>query len=241
MLILYIFLFCCVGVVSNTAVEELPSWHMKPIGSHIEPSKVDETFSDDSISPKDFAEKYVLPRKPLVFRNVVKEWPAFELWTDQYLIEKYGEMELRLEGKKEKSSGIPKGDVCLGRDRMKTFLSQYQQGVDKYVVSELPTPMWGDVKIPASLSCGEFVKNFVEIDIWMNSDLGKKGNGGNSIIHKDAYNTLNCVLNGSKEWKLFELKYNDFLYQSWEGPLDAGYGGFSLVNPDKVNYTFFLL
>lgn len=231
---LFVYLFSLVVIVVVHGVE-LPSWHLKPLGSHIAADKVDESFADNPISPEDFANKYVKQRKPIVFRNVVKEWPAYKLWTDDYLAEKYGEMELRLEGKKEKGSGIPKGDVCLGRDRMKTFLKEYRAGVDKYVVSDLPTPMWHEVKIPSSVSCGDFLTSFVEVDLWMNSDLGKKGNGGNSIIHKDAYNTINCVVNGTKDWKLIELQYNDYMYQSWEGPMDAGYGGFSLVNPDKVD------
>ena len=109
----------------DTIDDVLPSWHMKPLGSHREPEKVDETFADDLISPEDFARKYVIPRKPIVFRNVVKDWPAFKLWSDEYLTEKYGDMELRLEGKKEKSSGTPKGDICLGRDYMKTFLKVF--------------------------------------------------------------------------------------------------------------------
>ena len=214
---------------------ELPSWHLQPLGSHVKPDAVDESFLGNIVSPKDFAEKFVIPRKPIVFRNVVKEWPAFKLWNDGYLAENYGEMELRLEGKKEKQSGIPKGDVCLGRDRLKTFLNDYKQGANKYVVSDLPTPMWHEVYVPPPMSCGEFLENYVEIDLWINSDLGKKGQGGNSILHKDAFNTVNCVLNGSKEWKLIELKYNDYVYQSWEGPMDAGYGGFSLVNPEMVS------
>ena len=38
---------------------EVPSWHLKPLGSHIEPEKVDETFADNLISPKDFGDKYL--------------------------------------------------------------------------------------------------------------------------------------------------------------------------------------
>lgn len=218
---------------------ELPTWHMKPLGSHKPAEKVDEVFADNLVSPQEFADKYIIPRKPLVFRDVTKTWPAFKLWTDEYLVEKYGEMELRIEGKKEKFTGTPKGDVCLGRDRMKTFLKEYREGADKYVVSDLPISMYKDVNILPSMSCGDFLRNFVEIDMWINSDLGKKGQGGNSLLHKDAFNTVNCVVNGTKEWKLIELKYNDYVYQSWEGPLDAGYGGFSLINPDKVDATKF--
>ena len=49
-----------------------------------------------------------------------------------------------------------------------------EDGCDKYVVSELPTPMWHDVHIPPPMACGELVNSFVEIDVWMNSDNGKK-------------------------------------------------------------------
>ena len=55
---------------------ELPTWHLKPFGSHLEPKKVDESFADNLISAKEFAEKYVLPRKPIVLRGVVKQWPC---------------------------------------------------------------------------------------------------------------------------------------------------------------------
>jgi len=238
-LIKFLCLFLSI-TVTTASIQELPSWHMKPFGSHRSPDRVDESFVDNLLSPKEFAEKYVSSRRPIVLRNVVKEWPAFKLWTDEYLSENYGDMELRVEGKKEKQSGIPKGDVCLGRDRMKTFLSQYKNGADKYVVSELPTPMWGDVKLPGCVSCGTFLESFVEIDIWMNSDMGKKGKGGNSILHKDAFNTINCVVSGKKEWKLIELQYNDNMYQAWEGPMDRGYGGYSLVNPEMVSCKTFL-
>lgn len=230
-------LFVLLHMFCFLEASELPEWHMKPLGSHTKPDVVDEVFlnKDSIITGHDFAKKYVMAGKPIVFRNVVKSWPAYKLWTDEYLSETYGDMEMRLEAKKEKRGRVPKGDVCLGRDRLRTFLKDYTKGVDKYVVSELPTPMWSDVYVPPPMACGEFLESYVEIDVWMNSDTGKKGKGGNSLLHKDAYNTVNCVLNGTKEWKLIELQYNDYVYQSWEGPLEAGFGGFSLINPDSVD------
>ena len=173
----------CVGLHLTLGASKLPAWHMKPIGSHIKPNKVDECFVDNMITPEDFAKNYVEPRIPFVFRDVVKKWPAFKLWTDEYLKETHGEMELRLEAKKEKRGQIPKGDVALGRDRLRTFLNEYQdpdRDVDKYVVSELPTPMWKDVYVPPPMGCGDFKNNFVEIDFWINSDIGKKGKGGST-------------------------------------------------------------
>ena len=175
---MFLLFLCLTSYVVHTSSTDLPVWHMKPFGSHREPESVDESFADNLISPKDFAEKYVMKRKPIVLRGVAKEWPAFNLWTDEYLSEKYGNMEMRIEGKREKQSGIPAGDVCLGRDRLKTFLSEYKSGANKYVVSELPTPMWGEVKLPGCVSCGDFLNNFVAQDVNMLKIADTKSNCG---------------------------------------------------------------
>lgn len=104
------------------------------------------------LTPKQFMENYMLPRKPLVFRGVVKEWPAFKQWTNKYLRDNYPKLELRMEGRKEKRTPIPQGDVALGRDTMKHFIDTYQNpDVNKYVVSELPTPLYKYVNIPRPL------------------------------------------------------------------------------------------
>ncbi len=38
----------------------------------------------DQISPADFKENYYLPKKPLVIRNMAKDWPAYEKWDWDY-------------------------------------------------------------------------------------------------------------------------------------------------------------
>lgn len=226
--------FLVVFALINEFICQFPEGHLKPLGSHIPPDQVDEVMMDNMVNPKDFMEKYVLPRKPLVFRGNVKEWPAFHKWTDDYLKENYGKLELRMEGRKEKQSSIPQGDICLGRDSMKNFINTYHNSdVNKYVVSELPAPLYKYVKIPPPMGCGDLSTNFVEVDMWINSG------GARSILHKDSFNTINCVVNGSKEWKLVEFKYNDLIYQAWEGPQEAGYGGYSLINPEKVDFEKF--
>ena len=121
-------------------------------GSHVPPTDVDEVTMENMLSPKEFMENYMLPRKPLVFRGAVKEWPAFEKWTDEYLRDNYPNLELRMEGRKEKRTPIPQGDIALGRDSMKHFINTYHNpDVNKYVVSELPTPLYKYVNIPRPL------------------------------------------------------------------------------------------
>ena len=45
----------------------------------------------------------------MVFRGAAKHSKAFASWTDEYLKQNYGELEVRLESKGEKSEGIPIG------------------------------------------------------------------------------------------------------------------------------------
>jgi hypothetical protein len=44
----------------------------------------------DTISPEDFREKYLKPRRPLVIKGLTKSWPAREKWTPEYLKEVVG-------------------------------------------------------------------------------------------------------------------------------------------------------
>ena len=44
----------------------------------------------DAISPADFTENYLKPRRPLVIKGLTKSWPAREKWTPKYLKEEAG-------------------------------------------------------------------------------------------------------------------------------------------------------
>ena len=66
------------------------------------------------------------------------------------------------------------------------------------------------------MTCGPFKDHLVEIDLWIN------GGNASSILHKDAFNTLNCVVNGTKDWKLVAIDHNDLIYQAWESKHEAG-------------------
>lgn len=93
-----------------------PRGHLQPLGSHRDP---DNTLIDELHeipSAKVFWEKYVKPSRAVVLRGAAKNSPAFTTWTDEYLTKHYGDLEVRLEKKKEKSGGIPIGIKGIGRD-----------------------------------------------------------------------------------------------------------------------------
>ena len=52
--------------------------------------------------PEEFYKDFVRPSKAAIFRNVLSDTKAFKLWDADYIVDNYGEMEVRLEGKKEK-------------------------------------------------------------------------------------------------------------------------------------------
>ncbi len=54
--------------------------------------------------------------------------------------------------------------------------------------------MGADVFVPDVLSCGTGRRALIEANLWFSS-----GNTS-STLHKDAYNTINCQIAGSKEW-----------------------------------------
>lgn len=206
----------------------VPVGHLKPLGSHRPP----ETNLVDDLrempSPQEFWTKYVRPSKAVVLRGAAKHGRAFTQWTDEYLKEKFADLEVRLEAKKEKSSKVPIGAKGVGRDTIGNFIRHYhEEDNNLYVVSELPTPMWPDVTVIPPLTCGLLKDRLVEVDLWMS------GGGTKSILHKDAYNAINCLYNGTKEWKMIEYKYEDKIYKAWEPPQMVG--GFSRINVLKVD------
>ena len=130
----------------------------------------------------------------MVFRGAAKHFPAFQLWTDEYLTENYGNLEVKLEAKREKEE-VPVGARGLGRDTIRSFLETYQKK-DTYTVSQLPDPLSREVRVLPFLMCGTFSKRILEANLWLSSG------GTRSMLHKDADNAINCLLNGTKDWIL---------------------------------------
>ncbi|TDX84685.1 cupin-like domain-containing protein [Epilithonimonas xixisoli] len=50
----------------------------------------------DDISREDFLEKYLKPRKPVVIKNMARNWPAYQKWTMDYIKEVVGDVTVPL-------------------------------------------------------------------------------------------------------------------------------------------------
>ncbi|CAH1244729.1 KDM8 [Branchiostoma lanceolatum] len=222
----FLLLLAVCGSHSVTGDSALPVGHLQPLGGHRPPDvPIDELHTIPH--PREFWDKYVKHEKAVILRGAAKNSPAFTLWTEEYLRDNYGKLEVRLEGKREKNGPSPIGAKgIIGRDTIGHFIETYQNK-DAYLVSQLPTDMYHEVLVQPCLTCGSFRKNLVEIDLWMSS------NGGSSVLHKDAFNSMNCLYNGTKHWKLIERKYEPLLHKAWEPSREVG--GYSEVNVHKVD------
>lgn len=87
--------------------------------------------------------------------------------------------------------------------------------------------MFKDFSVAPPLTCGTLKDHLVEVDLWMS------GGGTASILHKDAFNAVNCLINGTKQWKMIEYKYEDNIYKAWEPPQMIG--GFSKLKIDQID------
>ena len=202
--------------------------HLEPLGSHRDPEQVPEFKRGNYPKPEEFWKNFVKPSKPAVFRGGAGDWVGFTKWTDEYLVKNYGDSELRLEGRKEKYGRTPYGALGVGRDTMENFVKNYHDPDHKgYIVTELPVPMYQEAGVLPFMTCGTFKHRMVEVDFWMN------GGNASSVLHKDAFNTMNCLLNGTKEWKLIELKHEKNIYKASEAA--PAHGGYSKINVHSVD------
>ena len=191
---IYVFVLLVSRLTCTTvSPQELPRGHGEELGKHRD-SDGHLDILHELPSPQEFWDQYAGARKPVIFRGAGKNFPAFHLWTDQYLKENYGELEVKLEAKQEKDH-VPVGERGLGRDTIRSFLETYQQK-DSYTVSQLPDPLSTEVRVLPFLMCGTFSERILEANLWLSSG------GTRSMLHKDADNAINCLLNGTKDWIL---------------------------------------
>ena len=114
--------------------------HMKPLGWQCPPQGPVKEY-DHVLSTKDYWENHVKSRTPCVFRQVMQNSTAIENWKDDnYLREKYGELDVLVELKRENRT------FSTGRMRYSEFLDKYKTD-DLYVVTMLPKAMMHEIQV----------------------------------------------------------------------------------------------
>lgn len=190
--------------------------HLKPLGQQ-RPSEGHIEILDRIPSVEEFFQEYIKGSKPVVFKQMAHHIPAFKLWNDEYLKEKFGHIKVDIEeGKKENRS------LGMWQWPFKKFLERYKEE-DIYMVHSLPKQMRGDLRLFPFLSCGGYTHVLNDVIMWFSSG------GTKSVLHNDLIDNVNCLFSGTKT--LYMVDYRDKQYVN----LDAPEGSFSLVNVDAVD------
>jgi len=154
------------------------------------------------ISAEDFFEKYYVANKPVILQNWVSQWPAYDKWTNQYLSETLGHLEIEYT-KAHVQDGIShkvytKSLFC---DYLKE-LEKIDYKNDHYITS---------YNNPSNQEfVGELCKGISPIPSFLDSDkltpecvmpwIGPKGT--HTGLHIDTANGLLCQVRGKKWVKL---------------------------------------
>ena len=143
--------------------------HLKPFG-HQRPPEGPVTEYDTVLHPREFWEKHVSKKLPLVFRGAIKESAAYRLWTDEYLAENYGDnlvlYEKRHEDRTQSAKKMP----------LRDFIRAYKnEEKNIYAVTLIPEDMRKDVQVLAlvPLNAASLGNSFVIscLLIWDNSHV----------------------------------------------------------------------
>lgn len=126
-------------LISVSEDKTFPTGHLQPLGHQRPPDgPVKEYF--EVLRADLFWEEHVSKGVPLVFRQGIGESPALSTWTDDYLRENYGDLDVLIELKEENRSHSAR------RMTIMEFLSRYKEE-DIYIVTVLPDPMRRDIQV----------------------------------------------------------------------------------------------
>lgn len=145
-----IYLTFLFSIFTHLGKSESHKGHLKPFGSSGPYLKADEVH--DSISTKEFFDKYVKEKKILVFRNEAKKFPAFNQWTDEYLLKMFQQHpDTRVHVETEKKESRQQDVASLDFNE---FIQNYKKN-DLYMVTEVPAFLQKDLPLPHVLQCAQ--------------------------------------------------------------------------------------
>ncbi len=168
----------------------------------------------DNISAGDFKKNYYTPMKPLVIKNLSKDWPAYKKWTWDYFIDIVGEQEVGVYNniKSDAYTPINTADAYM---KFGDYLKKVKAGpldlrIFLFNIFQHAPQITGDFKWPEHLMKG-FVKKYPMLFVG--------GQGSITHIHFDIdmSNILHTQFIGRKKVLLFPYEEQYKLYRKpWE-------------------------
>ena len=164
----------------------------------------------DDISKEDFLNLYLKPRKPLVIKNMAKNWPAYQKWTLEYMKKTVGDIEVPLY---DSYKADPSAPINAAETKMR--FSDY---ID--LIATEPTDLriflFDPIKYaPKLLEDYRAPKDLLGgfLDKYPNLFFGGKGSVTFLHFDIDMAHIFHTHFNGRKHILLFDYKWKDRLYK----------------------------
>ncbi|KFF09300.1 cupin-like domain-containing protein [Chryseobacterium luteum] len=164
----------------------------------------------DNITREEFLEKYLKPRRPVVMKNMARNWPAYQKWTMDYVKEVVGDVEVPLYDSKKADPGAP-----INTPTTKMKFGDY---ID--LIQREPTDLRIFFFDPIK-HANKLMDDFIAPKELMGGFLDKYPSmffGGKSSVtflhfDIDMAHIFHTHFNGRKHVKLFEYKWKERLYK----------------------------
>jgi hypothetical protein len=164
-----------------------------------------------NLSYRDFIERYLRPRVPVIIEDAIDHWPALTKWTPEFWIQHYGDRQVIIEGTTYRIDNL----FTRLRESVGAEGSPYYRNVKiKHVYPELLP----DIAPPVIYSQPNWFKSMwfepfgKELLSYCKTELFIGGAGGEfPILHFDI-NTLVHQLVGNKLFLLFPPEATPYLY-----------------------------
>lgn len=174
------------------------------MGLHLMPIDVVE-----DISKEDFRQKYLIPRKPVVIKNMAKKWPAYQKWTMEYIKEVVGDVEVPLYDSSKADPAAP-----INSSAMKMKFADY---ID--LIQREPTNLRIFFFDPIK-NAKKLLEDYISPKELMGGFLDKYpsmffgGKGSETFLHYDIdmAHIFHTHFNGRKKVLLFDNKWKERLY-----------------------------
>jgi ribosomal protein L16 Arg81 hydroxylase len=182
----------------------------------------------EDITEKEFLKKYFYPQKPVVIKGLVKNTPAAQKWTLDYIKEKLSNVEVDVfDNSVKRNSAYTYGDI-------KMPFAEFLDLITKKEATNYRLFLFNGFKHSKELKqdfpCPPIFKGLLD-------HIGFMFFGGRSTTVRvhfdiDMSNVLHTQFSGRKRIKLISQQYNDLMYKT---PFNT----FSIADLENPDYTKF--
>lgn len=164
----------------------------------------------DDISKEEFYEKYLKPRRPVVIKNMAKNWPAYQKWTMEYMKEVVGEVEVPLY---DSSKADPSAPINSSAAKMKfaDYIDLIQREPTDLRIFLFDPIKYAPKLLEDYISPKKLMGGF--LDKYPNMFFGGKGSVTFLHFDIDMAHIFHTHFNGRKHILLFDYKWRERLYQ----------------------------